>query len=433
MNRGRDPRCAVRSRSFTPPPPASPPTPGAPIPRPIRTCRRCRRKWRRIPRSRTSRCRAHGNGPRPRRGMTEPVVPAGTEDHRRRAQRVEQRRRARRCAAVVRRLEHDERGAGSRSGRIARSPSLPMSPGSTIETSPTRTSSTTESSLRTRCRSQSGSGGCSTRTRTVLDSLDVAGLDGPPGQAFSANGQVVQGAERRMRRHGHAFPDAAGRNARRMAGAPPMWSGSPWVMAQRVETPRRRGHAAQGATTRWPTSNAPVPRSSGSAATQPRRRRRRPARRGRRAAAIAVASPCPTSRNTTRRCAEAGGTRSTVQRARSMSVAVAQLQASARARTSESPARTHRSAPDVVGRTSHSAGGARHARATGNDVRRAARIDDAGRGEVRHVAQRRRAPLRQGRHASAAMRRGLEHGHQRDRREIQQQPATVTRPKNTPR
>jgi hypothetical protein len=41
-----------------------------------------------------------------------------------------------------------------------------MSPVSTNDTPPYRSSRTSESSFRTRCRSQSGNGGCTARTRT---------------------------------------------------------------------------------------------------------------------------------------------------------------------------------------------------------------------------------------------------------------------------
>ena len=73
--------------------------------------------------------------------------------------------RARREAAVVRDLDDPQPGRSERSDQL-RSTALPMSPVRSSDTSRHRSSSTSESSLRTFCRSQSAGGGWRAITST---------------------------------------------------------------------------------------------------------------------------------------------------------------------------------------------------------------------------------------------------------------------------
>ena len=66
-----------------------------------------------------------------------------------------------------------------------RSTSAPISPGNTMDTSSCRSSSTTESSFRTRGRSHVAVPGCSTRTTTDPHDHLITGANGAPGNSAS--------------------------------------------------------------------------------------------------------------------------------------------------------------------------------------------------------------------------------------------------------
>ena len=96
-------------------------------------------------------------------------------------------------------------GPSARPGISASSTSLPMSPGSRIDTSWYRTSRTTESSFLTRCRSQSGRRRMQHANLHRPGALDVAGTHGPPDD-LSLLRTLVQLLQDRVRRHRNAFP-----------------------------------------------------------------------------------------------------------------------------------------------------------------------------------------------------------------------------------
>ena len=87
--------------------------------------------------------------------------------------------------------------------------SAPMSPVRMIDTSPCRNSSTSESSLRTRWRSQSGGGGCHTWTSTSPNRMRSPVLQPAPGRPASA-GDRLKLTETRGPWHRHTLPDLAG-------------------------------------------------------------------------------------------------------------------------------------------------------------------------------------------------------------------------------
>ena len=96
-----------------------------------------------------------------------------------------------------------------------------MSPGRMNATPPTRTSSTIESSLRTFCRSQSGSGGL----RTVIATAPAASVS--PARRSTQGIRAAAAAARRRwsgswRGTGMPSQTSTGDSARRIAGAPPM-------------------------------------------------------------------------------------------------------------------------------------------------------------------------------------------------------------------
>ena len=161
-----------------------------------------------------------------------------------------------------------------------------MSPGSTMDTSRYRISSTSESSLRTRWRSQSGGGGCQTRTETA------------PSRSTSPRCTVRQGIRRASARADRSARTASrgtgtpshssrGRKMSSAAPAPPAWSASPCVTASTSSRRTPKCHSA-GATTRSPTSKRAVPPRPPASTSSVRPDGNR----------TKVASPCPTSSTT---------------------------------------------------------------------------------------------------------------------------------------
>ena len=121
--------------------------------------------------------------------------------------------------------------AGSRIAATARSTPASMSPGRTTDTSPYRSSSTRESSLRTRGRSQSASGGCATSTRTppMCSTSPLFNLRHAASAARAPARSAASGSN-----DGTGIPShtSRGRRSRNTDPAPPIWSGWPWVIAR---------------------------------------------------------------------------------------------------------------------------------------------------------------------------------------------------------
>ena len=94
-----------------------------------------------------------------------------------------------------------------------------MSPGNSTATSPNRTSSTIESSFRTRTRSQSGGGGWTT---TIEDPAQIESITFDHSSPVGANlvGGQTQSVERTMAGDRHPFPDLTRREITQHCGHP---------------------------------------------------------------------------------------------------------------------------------------------------------------------------------------------------------------------
>ena len=163
-----------------------------------------------------------------------------------------------------------------------------MSPGSTIDTSPYRISSTSESSLRTRWRSQSGGGGCHART-VVAPSRSRSPACTVRQGIRRASARAARSVRPTSRGTGTPSHNSRGRNISSAAPAPPAWSASPCVTASTSSLRTPKCHSA-GATTRSPTSKRAVPPRPPASTSSVRPDGNR----------TKVASPCPTSSTTMR-------------------------------------------------------------------------------------------------------------------------------------
>jgi len=166
----------------------------------------------------------------------------------------------------------------------ADSNSGPASPVSNTSTRPKRRRNTTESSLRTRRRSQSGIGGCSTSITTSPASTRCP---------VCSRRHAARGVARRrsaiIRSCGTGTPchTSLGLRSSATRTAPPRWSTSPCVIASQSSRRMPNAHSA-GVTTRPPTSNAPGDPPASTSSTWPL------------GTCTAIASPCPTSTSVTR-------------------------------------------------------------------------------------------------------------------------------------
>ena len=130
----------------------------------------------------------------------------------------------------------------------------------------------------------------------VAEAQAVACLHGPP-LGSDPIGGLSQPPERRVRRHGHAFPDRA------RAKAPDNASGAADVIGiavrqhERVERARRRRRAARATHARADVEDGTVGRIRSGAAGSPPASTSNARPSGR---TSSVASPCPTSRKTIR-------------------------------------------------------------------------------------------------------------------------------------
>ena len=154
--------------------------------------------------------------------VAEAVAAADADDGHARREGSHELRRARGQAAVVRHLDDAQRRqVESRTPATAR-PLSRCRRSAATETSRQRSSITIESSLRTRCRSQSAASGC--RTITATSSIDdaVAGPDVRPSQPQTACVSARTARSGSNRGTGMPSQISRGRNSRTIDGAPPM-------------------------------------------------------------------------------------------------------------------------------------------------------------------------------------------------------------------